>query len=142
MRALDTIRGRIILGLSGLLLGLIVAAVVGITGLGTLRRTLGAELEHLATSSAAGSGVVTAVFDEIRAAELYLDAPSRIAAEQFRGTVDVAFRYLKQLEGLDGLTQNDRLTINRIKQLQATIHVEYALAHALLDLGRARAAEE
>jgi methyl-accepting chemotaxis protein len=138
---LDTIRWRIILGLAGLMIGLVVAAIVGVTGLATLRRSLGVEIAALRTSSEVGSGLVTAVFDEIRAAELYLAAPSREAADQFQSGVDASFRFQKQLDGLEGLTEADRITVNRIKQLQAAIHVEYAMAHALLDLGRAREAQ-
>ena len=47
MTSLDTIRWRIILGLSGLLAGLVIAALVGITSLGTLRRSLATEIERL-----------------------------------------------------------------------------------------------
>ncbi|MGH7607581.1 MAG: methyl-accepting chemotaxis protein [Gemmatimonadales bacterium] len=134
---LDTIRWRIILGLSALLAGLVLIAVIGVTGLATLRRSVGVELAQLRTSSEVGSGLVTAVFDEIRAAELYLSAPDPDAAGEFQAAVDAAFRYQKQLDGLEGLTEADRLTVNRIKQLQASIHVGYAMAHALLELGRA-----
>ena len=138
--ALDTIRWRIILGLSGLLAGLVVAAVVGVTSLGTLRRSLAYEIEHLRASTEVGSGLVSAVFEEIRAAERYLSERGSEAGDQFQAAVDAAFRYQKQLDGLEGLTEADRITVNRIKQLQATIHVDYSLAHALLDLGRTREA--
>jgi methyl-accepting chemotaxis protein len=138
MKALDTIRWRIILGLSGLLAGLVVAAIVGVTSLRTLRRSLADEIEHLRASSEVGSGLVTAVFDEIRSAERYLAERSSGASDQFQSDVDAAFRYQRQLEALSGLTEADRITVNRIKQLQAAIHVDYSLAHALLDLGRPR----
>ena len=132
LRVLDTIRWRIILGLSGLLIGLVIAAVVGVTSLATLRRSLAVEIEHLRASSAVGSGLVTALFDEIRSAE---------QADQFQAAVDAAFKYQKQLDELPGLTEADRITVNRIKQLQATIHVDYSLAHALSDLGRSGPAQ-
>jgi methyl-accepting chemotaxis protein len=133
----DTIRWRIILGLSGLLAGLVIAAIVGVTSLATLRRSLAAEIEHLRASSATGSGLVTAIFDEIRSAEE--NGPQ--SADHFQIAVDAAFRYQKQLDELPGLTEADRITVNRIKQLQATIHVDYSLAHALLDLGRSAQAQ-
>jgi methyl-accepting chemotaxis protein len=136
MRALDTIRWRIILGLSGLFAGLVVAAVIGVASLRTLRRSLSDEIEHLRVSSEVGSGLVTAVFDEIRSAERYLAERSSAAGDSFQNAVDSAFRYQKQLDGLPALTEADRITVNRIKQLQAAIHVDYSLAHALLDLGR------
>jgi methyl-accepting chemotaxis protein len=132
--ALDTIRWRIILGLSGLLVGLLIAAVVGITSLATLRRALATEIEHLRESNEVGNGLVTAVFDEIRAAT---EAP-----ERFQAAADAASQFQKRLDRLAGLSEADRITVNRIKQLQAAIHVDYSLAHAYLDLGRAREAQE
>ena len=137
----DTIRWRIILGLSGLLLGLIVAAVVGVTSLATLRRSLAVEIEHLRETSVVGNGVVTAVFDEIRSAEQYLAGGGRDARGQYQAAVDSAFSYQKRLDGLPELTEDDRIAVNRIKQLQSEIHVNYSLAHANLDLGRTRDAQ-
>ncbi len=136
MRSLDTIRWRIILGLSGLLAGLVIAALVGVTSLRTLRASLAAEISHLRESSEVGNGLVTAVFDEIRAAEQYLSDRGQGAAGQFQAAVDSAFGYQQRLEGLAGMTEADRITVNRIKQLQSDIHVDYSLAHADLDLGR------
>jgi methyl-accepting chemotaxis protein len=138
--ALDTIRWRIILGLSGLLGGLVVAAIVGVTSLATLRRSLATEIDHLRASSEVSNGLVMAVFEEIRAAHQYLDEPGSGASAQFQSAVDAAFRYQKQLDGLPGLTEADRITVNRIKQLQSEIHVDYSLAHAYLDVGRTREA--
>ena len=137
---LDTIRWRIILGLSGLFVGLVIAAVVGVNSLATLRRSLEAEIESLRSSSEVGNGLVTSVFEEIRSAELYLSVPSTEARDQFQAAADGAFRYQKQLDGLEGLTENDRITVSKIKQLQAVIHVDYSIAHALFDVGRTREA--
>lgn len=133
MTSLDTIRWRIILGLSGLLAGLVIAAVVGVTALSTLRRSLALEIEHLRASSEVGNGVVTAAFDEIRTAEG--------ARDQFQTAVDTVFSYQKRLDALPGLSEAERITVNRIKQLQSTIHVDYSLARADLDLGRTREAQ-
>ena len=140
MMSLDTIRWRIILGLSGLLAGLLITSIVGVTSLSTLRRSLGAELDHLRESSEVSNGLVTAVFEEIRAAHEYLDDGTRQAGDQFQAAAEAAFRYQRRLDGLPGLTEADRITVNRIKQLQSTIHVDYSLAHANLDLGRPSAA--
>jgi methyl-accepting chemotaxis protein len=130
---LDTIRWRIILGLSGLMAGLVIAAVVGVTSLGTLRRSLATEIERLRAGNEVGNGLVTAVFEEIRAA-----GDNR---EQFSAAADAAFQYQKRLDGLPGLSEADRITVNRIKQFQSVIHVDYSLAHAYLDLGRTREAQ-
>src|SRR6266850_2843998 len=137
----DTIRWRIILGLSGLLAGLVIASVVGVTSLATLRRSLGEEIARLRESSEVGNGLVTAVFDEIRAAEQYLGERGQQTSNQFQAGVDSAFSYQRRLDGLAGLTEAVRITVSRIKQLQSAIHVDYSLAHADLDLGRLREAQ-
>jgi methyl-accepting chemotaxis protein len=139
--SLDTIRWRIILGLSGLLLGLVIAAIVGVTSLRTLRHSLTTDIEQLRASSEVGNGLVTAVFDEIRSAEQYLSDRGHGMDEQFQSAVDSAFSYQTRLEGISGLTEADRIAVNHIKQLQAAIHVDYSLAHANLDLGRTREAQ-
>jgi len=141
MTSLDTIRWRIILGLSGLLAGLVIASVVGVTSLATLRSSLATEIGRVRESSEVGNGLVTAVFDEIRAAEQYLGERGQQASNQFQAAADSAFSYQRRLDGLAGLTEADRITVSRIKQLQSAIHVDYSLAHAHLDLGRLRDAQ-
>src|SRR5258708_20433731 len=105
-----------------------------------MRRSLADEIETLRTSSEVGNGLVTSVFEGVRVGERDLRGPSTEARDQFQAAADGAFRYQKQLDGLAGLTEADRITVNKIKQLQGVIHVDYALAHALLDLGRSREA--
>ena len=137
----DTIRFRILLGLFGLAAGLVLTAAYGAATLRMLRRSVAAELAALRAASEVGSGLVSAVFDEIRAAELYLATPGTTARDRFQAAADDAFDYERRLENLGGLSNEDRLTVIRIKQLQASIQVDYALAHALKDLGREREAQ-
>ena len=137
----DTIRFRILLGLFGLAAGLVLTAAYGAATLRMLRRSVAAELGALRAASEVGSGLVSAVFDEIRAAELYLATPGTTARDHFQAAADDAFDYERRLENLGGLSNEDRLTVIRIKQLQASIQVDYALAHALKDLGREREAQ-
>jgi methyl-accepting chemotaxis protein len=132
-----TLRLRILLGLAGLLAGILVTAAIGIVALRTVRQAATAELARLRTATETGNALATTVFDEIRAAEQYLAEPGPAPRTQFREAADAAFDYTKRLEGLEGLTVEDRLTVSRLKQLQASIQVDYALAHALFDLGRA-----
>src|SRR5207249_1097613 len=47
-----------------------------------------------------------------------------------------AFEHERRLDALGGLTIEDRLTVNRVRQLNASIQTEYSIAHALRDLGR------
>ncbi|MGH7569447.1 MAG: methyl-accepting chemotaxis protein [Gemmatimonadales bacterium] len=134
--SLETIRWRILFGLLLLIGGLLVTALIGSAGLGTMRTAVGTELRALRVSSEIGNGLVTTVFDEIRTAEQYLGAPSRDARTRFHRAADAAFDYQRRLEKLPTLTDEDRQAVVQIKQLQAAIQVEYSLAHALKDLGR------
>jgi hypothetical protein len=115
---------------------LALTAVVGVTALRTMRGSVREEMLGLRATTEVTNGLVVTVFDEIRAAEQYLSAPSAEARVQFGAAADAAFAHLRRLEGLEALTVDDRLTVNRLKQLHAAIQVEYATAHALNDLGR------
>jgi methyl-accepting chemotaxis protein len=135
-----TLRWRILLGLVGLLAGMVVTASLGIAALRAVRRSVAVELALLRAAGEIGNALATTVFDEIRAAEQYLAEPGDVPRTQFQGAADAAFDLTKRIEALEGLTVEDRLTVSRLKQLQAAIHVDYAVAHALHDLGRTAAA--
>ena len=133
---LATIRNRILVGLVLLMVGLVVTAIAGAATLRRMRKAVAEELAGLRASTEVGSGLVTSVLEEIRAAEQYLASPGADARRQFQTTADDAFQYERRLDALGGLTAEDRVTVNRLKQLHATIQTEYSIAHALKDLGR------
>lgn len=135
----DTIRVRIVAGLIPLLIGLVGTALLGAVTLRQMRRAVADELGMLRASSEVGSGLVASVLEEIRAAEEYLAAPSAATRHEFEAASEEAFQYEKRLEAL-GLTGEDRITVNKLKQLHASIQVDYSIAHALRDLGRDREA--
>src|SRR5260370_7276925 len=74
--------------------------------------------------------------EAIRADEQYLGSPGDDPRREFQAAAEEAFQHQRQLDGLGGLTVEDRLTVNRVKQLHAAIQTEYSIAHALRDLGR------
>jgi methyl-accepting chemotaxis protein len=133
---LDTIRARILVGLGLLMVGLIVTAIAGATTLRRMRYAVENELDALRASTEVGSGLVTSVLEEIRGAEQYLASPGDDARREFQASAEDAFEYQRRLEAFPGLAVEDRLTINRVKQLHAAIQTEYSIAHALRDLGR------
>lgn len=137
---LDTIRVRILMALVLLMAGLVATAISGAATLRRMRYAVASELGSLRASNEVGSGLVTGVLEEIRGAEQYLAAPSADARKQFQTAAEDAFQYQKRLDALGGLTVEDRLTVNRLKQLHASIQTEYSIAHALKDLGRDREA--
>ena len=132
----DTIRARIRIGLALLLAGLVVTAIAGAATLRQIRYAIEQELDGLRISSEEGSGLVTSVLEEIRAAEQYLGSPGDEPRREFQAAAEDAFQHQRRLDALGGLTVEDRLTVNRVKQLHAAIQTEYSIAHALRDLGR------
>src|SRR5260370_32214549 len=137
---LATLRWRILLGFGGVLAGLVVAAIIGTAAVRAMGAAVARELKAVQAASMVGSGLVSTVFDEIRAAEQYLKQPADEARRDFQLAADEGSRYEKRLEQLEGLSLEDRLTVNRIKGLQASIQVDYSIAHALTGLGRDREA--
>jgi len=133
---LATIRNRILVGLVLLMVGLVVTAIAGAATLRRMRNAVAEELAGLRASTEVGSGLVTSVLEEIRAAEQYLASAGADARRQFQTTAEDAFQYERRLDALGGLTAEDRLTVNRFERLHATIQTEYSIAHALKDLGR------
>jgi len=134
-RMFDTIRSRIVAGLIPLAIGLVGTALLAAVTLRQMRHAVGDELAGLRASSEIGSGLVATVFEEIRAAEQYLAAPGADSRRLFQAAGDDAFQYERRLEAL-GITGEDRIAVGRLKQLNAAIQVDYAIAHALKDLGR------
>src|SRR5213594_4442972 len=132
----DTIRARIRIGLALLLAGLVVTAIAGAATLRQIRYAIEEELADLRTSTEEGSGLVTSVLEEIRAAEQYLASPGDEPRRVFQAAAEEAFQHERRLDALGGLTIEDRLTVNRVRQLHAAIQTEYSIAHALRDLGR------
>src|SRR5881409_288940 len=132
----DTIRARILIGLALLMAGLIATAIAGAATLRQMRYAIDQELDALRMSTEVGSGLVTSVLEEIRAAEQYLGSPGDDPRREFQAAAEEAFQHQRRLDGLGGLTVEDRLTVNRVKQLHAAIQTEYSIAHALRDLGR------
>jgi len=138
---LDTVRIRILFGLAALAVGLVITAGTGTVSLRRMRQRISAEMLAVRAATNVGTGLLTTVFDELRAAEQYLGTGDPRARAQFQDAADSAFSFERRLERLPGLTVDDRLTVNRIKLLQASIEVDYALAHALKDIGRDREAQ-
>ena len=133
---LDTIRARILIGLTLLLAGVAATAIAGVGTLREMRNAIEEELATLRTSTEEGSGLVTSVLEEIRAAEQYLATPGDEPRRAFQAAAEEAFEHERHLDALGGLTIEDRLTVNRVRQLNASIQTEYSIAHALRDLGR------
>jgi len=138
--ALDTIRARILGGLALLGCTVVLMALFSAYALRTIRRSETEQLDAVQRSGEVSNGVVTSVFRQINAGQQYLTAPTRELRDQFQDAADESFEFSRQLDRLPGLTLEQHLTVNRIKQLEASITADYSIAHALRDLGRDDAA--
>jgi len=132
----DTIRIRILGGLSALAVIVLCMAVFSGYALRTVRRLEGTELENVRHAAEVSNGIVASVFEEINAAQGYLGAPSAAARGEFADAADRSFGFSRELARLPGLTLEERLAVNRIRDLEASIEVGYAVAHAFKDIGR------
>lgn len=133
----NTIRFKLIVGLAVLLLGVIVGTLSGVLFLRSMTRDINTRLEELRSSARINSLLQSGILNEIAAAEAYLSSPGRDLATRFQRigleTHDVRKRYGK----LPGLTPQARVLVDSIGRLQAQLEVDYALAHALVEMGRA-----
>ncbi len=136
MTTLDTIRVRILGGLALLGGTVVFMALFSAYALRTVRRSETALLEMVRRSSDVSNGIVASVFQEINAGQQYLAKPSAVLRGQFQDAADRSFDFSRELERVPGLTIDQRLAVNRIRALQGSIEVGYAMAHAFRDLGR------
>jgi len=136
LAALNTLRARIILGEAALVVGLVVVAVIGIGALQTVKNTVTQELASLTAVSAENNRLVTALFEQVRAAEQYLTDGSVEARNAFSSGGEAAHTYQRRLQTLPELAEADRLVVTRVGVLQAEAEVLYSFAHAQQDLGR------
>jgi methyl-accepting chemotaxis protein len=136
LQRLNTVSFRIGLAESVLVIGLVVVALIGIAALRTVSESVSAQLAGLARTSEVSSGLVVALFDEIRAAEQYLTDRSQDARETFAAAGQTAYAHQRRMRSLPELSASDRLMVNRIASLQSRMEAWYSLAHAQYDLGR------
>jgi methyl-accepting chemotaxis protein len=134
--AADAVRWRVVGALAILLVGVVAAVLIGLGMLSEMRGAVTRELNGLRVSTDVGSGLVASVFDQIRTGEQYLATPEPRLRAAFLTAADAAFQHQQRLERLDALTFEDRVLVNHLKEMLAALQVDYAVAHALHDLGR------
>jgi methyl-accepting chemotaxis protein len=120
-----------------LLLALVAAiALLGVSSISSLDRSVDQELSLLLESTDLSNGLIASLSEEVRSAEQYLLRPSDVARRRFIDEGDSAYVYQRRYRTLRALTTSDRYIVNKIASNQAQLEVSYALAHALADLGR------
>jgi methyl-accepting chemotaxis protein len=131
---------RITVAMIVLLALVIVIGYISFTSIQSVGRSANQELSQLAQQTEDGSALVGSVVGEIRAAQQYLLTPSEELKAEFIADGDSAYAAQRRIRELPNLSNDDRVTLNRIASKQAEIEVAYALGHALADVGRSDAA--
>ncbi|MGH7512741.1 MAG: methyl-accepting chemotaxis protein [Gemmatimonadales bacterium] len=136
MRPLRSLQHRVWAGMLLLIVLVFGIALLGVTSIQALDRSVNQELSLLLGSTDLGNGLVASVASEIRSAEQYLVRPNdRLRASTIEDG-DSAYAFQLRYRGLGSLTTADRYIVNKIAANQAQIEVAYGMAHALTDLGR------
>ena len=137
MRPLRSLQHRVWAGMLLLIVLVFGIALLGVTSIRALDRSVNQELSLLLESTDLGNGLVASVASEIRSAEQYLVRPNdRLRASTIEDG-DSAYAFQLRYRSLGSLTTADRYIVNKIAANQAQIEVAYGMAHALTDLGRA-----
>jgi methyl-accepting chemotaxis protein len=134
--ATRTIRGQLILSLTLLLGGIVAGVLIGVFTLRVMVRDLNARLDAMRGSTTTNSLLQSGVLNEIAAAEAYLAAPSAELRERFQRTGPETHALRRLYRRLQALGPEDRILVDSIGRLQAQLEVDYAMAHALLDVDR------
>lgn len=133
---MQSLRSRVIAGMVLLIALVFVIALIGVSSIRSLGRSVDQELELLLESTDLGNGLISSVAQEIRSAEQYLVRPSDRLRLQMLEEGDSAYAIQRRYRTLGSLTTSDRYIVNKIADNQAQIEVGYSMARALTDLGR------
>ncbi len=131
-----TIRARLIIGLTLLIGGVVTGALFGIVALRLMTRDIDRRLEDLRNSSAVNSLLQSGILHGIATAEAYLASPGTELRVRFLTGGLETHTLRGSYRRLPDLTTEERVLVDSIGRLQAALEVDYALAHAQLDLGR------
>lgn len=139
---LKTIRGRLAIGAVVLLVLMASATIVGINTVDELNEEMDWRFSSLGASTRIGSELETLILDQVRAAEAYLATQDPEEAVRFGILGEQAHTLRRQYQDLPDLTAAELTQIETVQDLHSRIEVDYALAHALLDIGQPDAAME
>jgi methyl-accepting chemotaxis protein len=137
---LSTIRGRLTVG--GIILTLLVGlgAVTSVRTLNALGGEMRTRLASLRQSTEMGSTLEALILNQIAAGERYLVHPEPQLAQQFSDLGRQAHEQRRRYKELKNLSTAEQQEIVAVEKLHSAIEVEYALAHAELDVGARDAA--
>lgn len=139
---ISTLKGRLVLGAAALLTLIGAATWIGYATVETLTSEITERLEAVRGSTAIGGELETVLLSQIEAGEEYVDTGDPEAADRFAQFGRSAHEITRQYKQLGDLTTPEQAQIVALEELHARMEVDFALAHALSDLGRTGEAAE
>ncbi|HET7274111.1 MAG TPA: methyl-accepting chemotaxis protein [Longimicrobiaceae bacterium] len=133
---LSTLRGRLVIGAVALLALMGTATWIGYATVEELTEEINQRLSSLASSTEIGNDLERLIMDQVAAGEAYLASGDESDEARFAVLGRRAHEMRAEYKELPGLTSAELSQIETLESLHARIEVEYALAHALLDVGR------
>jgi methyl-accepting chemotaxis protein len=137
---LDTLRGRLVIGASFLMALMIAATWIGYATVDTLTDEMAERFSSVGASAEIGANLEALILQQIDVARAYLADPDPILADQFSALGASAHEQRSSYQELPDLTAAELSQIETIQGRHSRIEVDYAIAHALLDIGEADAA--
>jgi methyl-accepting chemotaxis protein len=135
-RLFSTIRSQLRWGGWTLVALIVGGAVVSVMTVEQLTQRMNERLGDLRGSMSTGQALESQILNQISEAERYLLRPDAALAQSFAEMGRQAHQERKRFKSLKGLTSAELGQVEAVEKLHAEIEVEYALAHALRDLGR------
>jgi methyl-accepting chemotaxis protein len=135
-RHLSTLRFRLSMGLLVLLLLIAAATWIGYATVGRLTDEINERFATLRASSQIGAELEGLILDQMTSAEAYLARPAPAEARTFEQLGRRAHELRRRYRDLPDLSDVELTQIEAVEGLHSALEVDYALAHALLDLGR------
>ena len=133
--AFDTLRNRLRAGGALIVLLVLAGAVVSVWSLDRVSRDTERRLADLRRSSEIGTMLESLILNQIAAGERYLVTPDPQYQQHFAEYGRRAHEQRRQYKDLEDLTTAEQQKITAVEQSHQRIEVEYALAHAQLDVG-------
>jgi methyl-accepting chemotaxis protein len=138
---LSTLKGRLVLGAAAMLSLIGAATWIGYATVETVSQVIAERLDAVRISTAIGTELETLILRQIAAAEDYLANGDSESAALFASLGRMAHHTTGEFKQLADLTTPEQAQIVAVEELHARMEVDFALAHALRDLGRTDEAE-
>ena len=140
LATLGTIRGRLWAGFGVLVVLLIIAGVLAQNTISGLTQAMAAELKEVQQESALSSRLSASTVATLSAGTRYLETGDTSALTTFREQGWYAHRLQREMNDRPGQRAAEVAAVAAIDAKLSAMEARYALAHRLVDLGRAAAA--